>query len=89
MPNMHRKQIYIDPRQDRQLKQKASRLHVTESELIREGIEKVLLEGPAISRDVNAWGEEKSFLSSLMKKGPVKGSRSWKREDLYDRKISR
>ncbi len=37
---MLRKQIYIDRRQERLLKRKASELRVSESELIRDGIEK-------------------------------------------------
>lgn len=33
-----------------------------------------------------SWEEEKRFIRSLMKKGPLKGKRRWKREDLYGRK---
>jgi Arc/MetJ-type ribon-helix-helix transcriptional regulator len=85
MSQMLRKQIYIDPQHDYLLKKRASRLHVSESELIREGIEKVLERDVMISRDIRVWEEEKKFLLSLKKKGRVKGKRKWKREDVYDR----
>lgn len=85
---MVRKQIYIDPAQERLLKRKASQLHVSESELIRDGIEKVLAAGLARHRDVRAWETEKKFIRSLVKKGAAAGKRTWKREDVYDRKVS-
>lgn len=85
MPHMLRKQIYIDTRQDYLLKAKAAELHVSESELIREGIENILRTNAVALRDVKIWEQEKEFISSLMKRGPAKGGRTWKREDLYDR----
>jgi hypothetical protein len=30
-------------------------------------------------------GLEKKYIQSRLKKGPVKGGRKWKREELYDR----
>ena len=83
-----RKQIYIDRRQERLLKRKASELHVSESELIRDGIEKILRSGVAVPRDIAAWEKEKKFIHSLMRQGAVKGGRTWQREDIYDRKVS-
>lgn len=85
---MIRKQIYIDPRQERLLKRKASQLHVSESELIRDGIEKVLKTWMAFRRDIHAWDAEKKFILSLLKRGAITGKRTWNREDIYDRKIS-
>ncbi len=88
MSQMQRKQIYIDRGQERLLKRKAAELRVSESELIRDGIEKVLRAGTALSGNIAAWEKEKKFIHSLIKKGAVKGARTWKREDIYDRKIS-
>lgn len=85
MAQMLRKQIYIDSQQDYLLKAKASQLHISESELIREGIEKILKTTPVVLQDIKAWEQEKRFISSLMGKGAVKGGRKWKREDIYDR----
>lgn len=88
MSRLVRKQIYIDTKQEKMLKRKASELHVSESELIRNGIAKVLTAGTAISGNAMAWDREKKFIDALIRKGPVKGGRAWKREDLYERKIS-
>ncbi len=68
-------------------KAKASELHVSESELIRDGIEKILRSGVTVPKDISAWEKEKS-LSFLIKRGAVKGGRTWQREDIYDRKVS-
>ncbi|MGE5750505.1 MAG: hypothetical protein ACM30F_00045 [Nitrospirota bacterium] len=88
MSQMLRKQIYIDRRQERLLKRKASELRVSESELIRDGIEKVLRGGMAVPKDIMAWEKEKKFIHALTKQGAVKGGRTWRREDIYDRKVS-
>lgn len=88
MPQMLRKQIYIDRRQNRLLKRKASELRVSESELIRDGIEKVLRSGTAVTKNITAWEKEKKFIRALTKQGAVKGGRTWRREDIYDRKVS-
>ena len=85
MPTMLRKQIYIAPRQERLLKTKASELHISESELIRDGIDKALKTGNSAAHDPKAWDEEKKFIALLMKKRAVKGGRKWTREELYDR----
>lgn len=85
---MLRKQIYIDSKQERLLKRKASELRVSESELIRQGLEKLLHTGTAIPKDITAWEKEKKFIHALMKQGAVKGGRTWRREDIYDRNVS-
>ena len=60
MPTMLRKQIYIAPRQERLLKTKASKLHISESELIRDGIDKALQTGASTAHDPKGWDEEKN-----------------------------
>lgn len=85
MSAMLRKQIYIAPRQERLLKTKASELHISESELIRDGIDKALKTGIIAAHDPKAWDEEKKFIISLTKKRAIKGGRKWTREELYDR----
>ena len=81
MGRMKRKQIYIDLDQDRQLRVLSRRQHKSASELIREGINRVLAEPPL---DRAAWDREKAFIESLIRKGPVPGKRTWTREELYD-----
>lgn len=81
MARMKRKQIYLDVDQDRRLRALSRRQRRSESDLIREGIKRVLDEPPL---DRAAWEREKAFIESLIQKGPVPGGRTWKREDLYD-----
>jgi len=81
MARMKRKQIYLDVEQDRRLRALSRRQRRSESDLIREGIKRVLDEPPL---DHAAWEREKSFIESLIRKGPIPGGRTWKREELYD-----
>lgn len=85
MSTMVRKQIYINPEQEAKLKEIAAKLKMSESELIREGINRALLQPSAIYQDKEAWSKIKSFIQRLSKKTHVKGHRKWRREDLYDR----
>lgn len=86
MSRMIRKQIYIEEEQEKSLKNKSKRLHKTEAELVREGINAILTK-PYVSKDIAAWERERRFIEALIRKGPVKGKRQWTREELYDRKI--
>jgi hypothetical protein len=79
---MKRKQIYLDPDQDRRLRALSRHRGRSESELIREGVDRVLKEPPV---DRTAWERQLAFIDSLIAKGPLKGKRTWRREDLYER----
>ncbi len=80
-----RKQIYLDRDQERQLKRLASASGLSEAEIIRRTLN-LRLGVPAFQpRDLSAWEEEKRFIRQWLARDPVTGSRSWKREDLYDR----
>jgi hypothetical protein len=83
---MSRKQIYLQPDQDRRLRALARRRGRTESQLVREGVDKILNEPTASGFDPEAWKKELAFIDSLIRKGPIKGKRIWKREDLYGRR---
>ncbi|MFN8498355.1 MAG: type II toxin-antitoxin system VapB family antitoxin [Anaerolineae bacterium] len=84
-----RKEIYIEPEQAARLKQLAAETGVPEAEIIREAIEHRLVEMEARERRVAAWEAAKEFIRQLMQQGPVEGGRTWRREDLYDRKVLR
>ncbi|MBI3667898.1 MAG: hypothetical protein HY236_16980 [Acidobacteria bacterium] len=86
MPAMVRKQFYIEQRQERQLKKLAKKTGMTEAAIIRRALD-VQVHGLEEAEDrVQAWQEERAFIESWMKKGPVEGGgRKWRREDLYDR----
>jgi len=84
MSKMIRKQVYIEPEQEVLLKRLSREQGLTEAELIRSGIVKLSSRSNVV-RDITFWEEEKRFIRSLMKKGPLKGKRRWTREDLYER----
>jgi len=89
MGRMTRKQVYIEPDQDRRLRALSRRRGKTESELVREGIDRVLSTPPLLARNHKAWKEELAFIDRLTKLGPVEGKRTWTREELYDERFSR
>lgn len=85
MAHMIRKQVYLEPRQARLLKQRSKALGVTEAALIRQIIDRTLLtaHGSGPWRP-EAWEDEKRFIKHLLAKGPVPGERRWTRDELYD-----
>jgi hypothetical protein len=82
---MIRKQVYIEERQDRLLKQRARQLGVTEAELIRDSIDRNLVTGASWRPNPAAWEAlKRSFERRLRMKVP-QVPRSWTRDELYDR----
>jgi len=84
MGKMVRKQVYIEAHQEALLKRLSKQQGVTEAELIRAGIVR-LLPGSNPSKDRSFWEQEKQFIRALMKRRAVESRRKWKREDLYER----
>lgn len=84
MARMVRKQLYIELRQESVLKHIMRETGMSESELIRQAIDHwgEIIHFP---RDLEAWQDERTFITKLIEKGPVQGERTWKREDLHDR----
>jgi len=80
-----RKQVYIKPHQDALLKTTASKLGVTEAELIRRAIEAHLKTGFEIYKNPAAWESERQFILSRIRPGKHAQKRGWRREELYDR----
>jgi hypothetical protein len=91
MAQMIRKQVYIEPRQERTLKRLAREQHATEAEVIRRAIDLAAdTQRPQVPwPDPEAWEEAKAFILSLISRGHVPGGRSWKREELYEERIGR
>jgi hypothetical protein len=81
---MIRKQVYIAPQQDEILKRLARQTHKSEAEIIRDAIE----EHARALRDkesrMKAWRAIEAT-ADRMKQLPAAATRSWTREDLYDR----
>ncbi len=85
MHNKIRKQIYLDPSQEDIVKQASRKLGVSEAEVIRRAIATQTSRISISQRNRTAWEDELQFIQSLIKQGEIKGKRSWKREELYDR----
>ena len=90
MPAKIRKQVYLDPRHDRELKRTARATGKTEASIIREALDRLVSDTRIEKERTQAWNAERAFISQWMAKGTVPGSkRHWRREDLYDRKSLR
>ena len=82
---MVRKQIYLEDRQEAQLKRLAREMGLSEAALIRQSLNRGLRSGLVPARDLAAWERVKGFIRRRMRKGPLKGTRTWRREDIYAR----
>ena len=92
MTTMVRKQIYIESRQDALLKRLARVRKTSEAELIRQAIDRQLGTGLGheLPSDSDAWEQAHQFMLELLARGPIEGKgRTWKREDLYEERLSR
>lgn len=89
MPRLVRKQVYIECRQDRLLKEKSRLLGTSEAEIIREAIDRQVASVRLNVREPSAWEREKRFIAKRIGKGSMPGTRRWKREDAYDERLKR
>ena len=91
---MVRKQVYIEPEQDRLLKRRAAELGVTESDLIRRSIDQVTRMGVHPPRDPAAWQRQVAFLAELRRRSEARVPEQdegykWSREEIYDERLRR
>ncbi len=89
MAQMIRKQVYIEPLQDVNLKRQAKKLGITEAEIMRRAIDRqmaVLVPG---LRDLSAWEREKAFIAQRMAGKPLPGGRKFRREEAYEERLAR
>ena len=93
MARMVRKQVYIEPRQEKLLKQRAKELHVSEAELIRRGIDRVVKDAPTTESNKDARREAIKrlfeFIETHRKFDVPQTGRSWTREELYEERFER
>jgi hypothetical protein len=85
MAGMIRKQVYIEPRQERLLKERAKKYRVTEADLIRQAIDRGLERTSLRAPDPEAWKVVERFIARRRKGRARQAKRTWRREDLYDR----
>ncbi len=80
-----RKQIYIEPHQENQLKAIAKQAGISEAEIIRQAIDLHIASIPIPQTNLAAWEAEKKFINSIKNRNALPGGRDWRREDLYER----
>lgn len=91
MTRMVRKQVYITAKQDAELKHRAALLDVTESELIRRGIEAMTKEELSEEERKRLWEQELEFMQRRAEIPVPPGTKPWKwnREEIYEERINR
>ena len=89
MSRMVRKQVYIEPSQEELLKQQARELGVTESEVIRRGIDQVGRVVTGLPLDQAAWQDELAFIRERARLQSQGRTRRWTREELYADRLKR
>lgn len=82
---MIRKQVYIEPHQERLLKERARQLGVTEAELIRRSLDQGLMGMAPRRPNPSAWQELMRFFRRRMRMKVRRRPRRWTRAELYDR----
>jgi hypothetical protein len=85
MPRRIRKQIYIEPEQEQELKRLSKETGLSEAEIIRKAIDRQTRVLWFPRRDREAWERELAFIDQLIAQGYVEGGRKWRREELYER----
>jgi hypothetical protein len=86
MPAKIRKQVYLDPSHDRELKRMARATGKTQASIIREALDRLALDTRLEKKRMEDWKAERSFIDQWIAKGPMPGrQRRWRRDDLYDR----
>jgi hypothetical protein len=89
MAQMMRKQVYIEPVQDANLKKQAKLLGITEAEVIRRALDRQMaLLVPGL-RDLTAWEREKAFIAERKAGRPLPGGRKFRREEAYEERLDR
>ncbi len=83
---MVRKQVYIEPEQDERLKRHAEALGVTESELIRQGID-LVTKPRRLPEDEALWQDALAFMRERGSLEVPQGRRTWTRDELYEERL--
>lgn len=89
---MIRKQIYLGKRQEQLLKRLAKARGISEAEIIRQALDRELNQGTLHHqrRDPEAWARARRVMLALQAQGPLPNQpRKWKRDDLYEERLSR
>jgi len=85
MATMVRKQIYIEAEQDARLKKLAQETGRSEAEIIRQALDRHATETLPKRTKHQAWEVERAYIEQLMQQAPADGTRTWTRDELYER----
>jgi predicted DNA-binding protein len=85
MARMVRKQIVIEPEQERALEAHAKALGVSQSALIREAIDALLKDAEEQAQRKAAWEAIEDLWRRADREGWGSGGRTWTREELHER----
>ena len=85
MTSMVRKQIYITSELEAELKRLSQTTGESEAEIVRKALISFLQGSSSTPSRLRAWQDELKFMQSLMNKDYVPATRTWTREELYDR----
>jgi CO/xanthine dehydrogenase Mo-binding subunit len=89
MARMIRKQIYLEPEQDKTLKAKAKALGISTAELIRRRITEPGRGVASYPTRPEAWEEELHFIAERARLADLKKTRGWTRDELYEERLGR
>ncbi len=97
MTTMIRKQVYLEARQDSQIKELAGERSVTEAEIIREAIDLFMAEIKHRRRAQAAWEEAQALMMARAAQGmetgqqfnTVREAATWTRDELYSERLER
>ncbi|MDO8879481.1 MAG: ribbon-helix-helix protein, CopG family [Coriobacteriia bacterium] len=89
MARMVRKQIVIDPEQERALEARAKALGVSQSALVRQAIDSLLQDAEEQERRLQAWERLRAGSERAARDGIGSGGLGWNREELHERGGSR
>ena len=85
MGRMVRKQIVIEPEQERALEERARALGVSQSALIRQAIERLLADAAEEQQRREAWEAIEDLWRRADREGWTTGGRTWTREEMHER----
>ena len=90
MARMIRKQIYIEPEQEKELKRRSQESGLSEAELIRKAITDALDRAGRRQRAIEAWQNIDKFIREKRTFDvPQTDNRGWTREELYEERLKR
>jgi hypothetical protein len=92
MAAMIRKQVYLRPRQDLQIKQLAEERGTTEADIIRQAVDLLLAESQRLRRAQNAWEAAQALMetraSYAVQDNQIE-EHAWTRDELYTERLER